>query len=1341
MNPFGDDSDEDSDEFTNPFTSRSTTNLRATTTTHQADEDKRTQTNTKPPAVSPPPVTTTINSRRAVVTNPFDDDSENYHNNNYHESELDKVEQESQRFSAVGQTSTNMTPNTSPVRLPSRTNAASAKRAPIDPFDTSSTMLHSQNQRKDKISTNPFDFEPDFDSQLFPDGNDAKSKKHGSNVNSSNSISSSNPMNPTNATHPSHARQSSTSIPSVATTAVKTLFRRATNSTVNFNSSESANAPNTTTSAKHSETVPIVQQMDKDDSTLNFQPSSSQIHKKHSRANTMSFQSDAKKSNKHHGFLRSKSDATNTSSTNNNLKWFGKHTDSPKRNKNIFVQCWPYDDYHKEQERYYQSIQDEEKSDSPALFQSLRSKSKEESGKKKKMTLLERPPELPNIKEAVQNLSLHDFEKKAQERAISIVSTWLFDGGLVDELLVSGVSNSDANTGRGRKNKGAYPVSQSVSNSSVRSSEGVEVGTFGFPIEGGLKMDKEIEKMKANRSRELTIINARLNDGVAASGTEVKELVNAVTEAKEDLGRLKELATYISSGYKKDMSIRKDPKDALILSDYPRLKRAINARRNIFRVFRELEFFSQIPLTCDRLRDELHSGEWSENEWNTIRDVCMEHVELEILLVEAESGMKAWLDDDEEADEDASMPSLRSTMSLKRSWKGRQNALLAGSHQVVDDFLGQHVKNVWELGDEIRMRILSGIGSAFDLALQNPAGMVALVEAVEVYERAAEQYNAAQYDKKKNGSETRLNFTNMRSAALAQLYEDFEIRGLELFRSIHMQAADMAEENDAVNSQFTAVLRAATELVAEIDVVKNQMAPCIAPHWHVEMLWSSCVAHVCSNQIIQQIGGPDGQNLPDLSVTQLLDLVAWVEFFRQTIEEAFPQIGSMHAKKTYFEERPDLFSGNERSVNMDNATDSLAWVNNMLWEVHRLAQEEFLLRTRSQTDELISKVYKRQHETTQTSEGRLFTSLCEDVFQLIGVQLRTIRERLTSKSDALVMTVCLVFSQLRAKQLTSRDVFLQSLESCCAAANDFQRMSEQVEDVVQDLIENSDLPEGSVKLIEENCGALVSIYSSDAVFAAQKIHCYVFEPLWDTISKDMFSHAWENEYTHNELALKITHTLDDFMRDLENFLDEFMLKKTVDALVASTVVFYIKCLLLTSEKHSSNKSEYFNDNAIAIERMDRDIKILRQYFDGLAEGMPALSKVVEKEFSVVTTIQEIMRIAAGQSDSNPEDFIVPLHKRLKDINITKHVVGDLWHLIQPSEERSIWELIESLETTLFSVCPPEPANVARDRMNVPGLRLDETLAKLYIESKRKRPVVAGVIEKMTTTMRKNWMEQ
>jgi hypothetical protein len=805
-----------------------------------------------------------------------------------------------------------------------------------------------------------------------------------------------------------------------------------------------------------------------------------------------------------------------------------------KKKKRLTVKCWPYDDYHKEQEQYYQSIPES------APDMNLRRRHAKEGDRKENETvrkeqdrLYERPSELPRIQEAVQNLSLLDFENKAEERAISIVSTWLFDAGLIDELLVhGGVPSSNRYLNRTRApgsgmSLGDRSGASGYTNNSVRSSEGVEVGVQGFPIEGSMKIEKEIEKLRSSAQRELTLINTRLNDGVSASGAEVQELVNAVSATKNELGRLRELTTYISSGYKKDYSNRAlGGSDGFLLSEFPRLKRVINARRNIFRCFRELEFFSQIPMTCDRLREELHQGEWTDNEWNTIRNVCMEHVELEILLVEAEAGMKAWLDDEEdEGDDDATLHSMRSNRSLKKSWKGKNsNSSLSGNYAGVDEFLSQHVKNVWELGDEIRMRILSGIGSAFSLALENPAGMVALVEAVEVYERAAEEYKASRIDDESTtgGDRNRLHFTDMRAAALSQLFQDFELRGLEVFRAIHMQAADMAGEDDALTSQFNAVLRAATELVTEIDVVKNQMAPCFAPHWHVEMLWSSCVAHVCSNNIIQQIGGPEGQNLPELTVNQLLDLVAWVEFFRETIEESFPSIVSMHSKKTHL---CDILQGDKKGVNVENATDSLAWVNNMLWEVHRLAQDEFLLRTRSQTEDWLNNVYKAEHETRQSNEGRLMTSLCEDVFSLATVQLRTIRERLTKKSEALVMAVCSIFSLLRAKQISSRDQFLHDFETCCSAANDFQRMGEECEDVLQDLIGHCSFPDELIKMLEESCGELVSVYSADAVFSAQKAQSFIFEPIWNAISDDLFGPKWETDLTHNELALTLTRTL------------------------------------------------------------------------------------------------------------------------------------------------------------------------------------------------------------------------
>eukprot|EP00957_Ditylum_brightwellii_P091498 6967595-Ditylum_brightwellii.AAC.1 len=88
--------------------------------------------------------------------------------------------------------------------------------------------------------------------------------------------------------------------------------------------------------------------------------------------------------------------------------------------------------------------------------------------------------------------------------------------------------------------------------SSIKSSMGIEVGPYGFPSEGGLRIDQEIGKLRANVQQELTLINIRLNDDITASGSKIQEIVDATTATKMDVDMLRELVSYISGGYKKD---------------------------------------------------------------------------------------------------------------------------------------------------------------------------------------------------------------------------------------------------------------------------------------------------------------------------------------------------------------------------------------------------------------------------------------------------------------------------------------------------------------------------------------------------------------------------------------------------------------------------------------------------------------------------------------------------------------------------------------------------------------------------------------------------------------------
>jgi hypothetical protein len=334
------------------------------------------------------------------------------------------------------------------------------------------------------------------------------------------------------------------------------------------------------------------------------------------------------------------------------------------------------------------------------------------------------------------------------------------------------------------------------------------------------------------------------------------------------------------------------------------------------------------------------------------------------------------------------------------------------------------------------------------------------------------------------------------------------------------------------------------------------------------------------------------------------------------------------------------------------------------------------------------------------------------VFSLAGVQLRTIRERLTRGSEALVQAVGVIFKNLYEKQIGSRDNFLLDLETSCAAANDFIRMSEKCEEILGELQAESLLTPAAAEVLEEQSAILLGLYSSDAVYAAQKVHVYIFEPIDEAISEELFGEEWLNELTGNELALTLVRTLEDFMGDLEVFLDELMVGKSVDALVTATVIFYIKCLLKKAANHKNNKHSLWSDNPKALTRIMGDIKVMKEYFVSLSSSYPALKRVVDNEFEALETIHELLSIAAGTSSSSSRDFILFLQKRVRNIPIVKYVAGDLWHLVKPTDEKAIYELIDEMEEEMNAIAPTDELamSTAMDRKTVTGLRLDQEMA-------------------------------
>jgi hypothetical protein len=304
---------------------------------------------------------------------------------------------------------------------------------------------------------------------------------------------------------------------------------------------------------------------------------------------------------------------------------------------------------------------------------------------------------------------------------------------------------------------------------------------------------------------------------------------------------------------------------------------------------------------------------------------------------------------------------------------------------------------------------------------------------------------------------------------------------------------------------------------------------------------------------------------------------------------------------------------------------------------------------------------------------------------------------------------------MRSKQIHARNNFLKDLESCCAASNDFTRMSEKCEDMISEVISQCEFTEDMIITLEASSNELMGVYIVDAVYSARSVHTYVFDPIEEEIGSRLSEMAWEEAMVDNDLAISLVRTLEDFYEDLEHYMDQKMVAKSMMSLMSATVIFYAKCLLHRAKKHRGNMKPYFGHVKKALDRMAVDIRVLKDYFEGLVQQMPLLKKNIEKDFDILTTIHELLSIAAGFSVSDAEDFILVLHKHVRVVGITKYVVCDLWRLVAPTEELHILQLMESMEKHLLVIAPDNEAleSEENDRAYVKGLRLAKMTFELY----------------------------
>jgi len=291
----------------------------------------------------------------------------------------------------------------------------------------------------------------------------------------------------------------------------------------------------------------------------------------------------------------------------------------------------------------------------------------------------------------------------------------------------------------------------------------------------------------------------------------------------------------------------------------------------------------------------------------------------------------------------------------------------------------------------------------------------------------------------------------------------------------------------------------------------------------------------------------------------------------------------------------------------------------------------------------------------------------------------------------------------------------RSLESCCAAANDFTRMADHLDDLMRMLeIKYPHLEWNAFDgdhcrtvALRREAQDLAATLGCDAVFAAQQVESFVMEAVYQqsSIQADLFHRDWEDRYTHNEVILTLVRTFEDFSNDVQNYLvSEYLYHKVVNTLARSTATFYVRLLVLkaiqvrasTSGTRSRIMNRNKNKNSLnkqlttdqrlqqqlpfaspsrALCRMMYDIQVLQNYFRNIAKACPrsTLKQDVASELSILTLIHQFLSLAVNQSGPESlEEFIIVIHKYIgTEIEVTKHFLSDLWYLTAPGVKRNM----------------------------------------------------------------------
>lgn len=336
------------------------------------------------------------------------------------------------------------------------------------------------------------------------------------------------------------------------------------------------------------------------------------------------------------------------------------------------------------------------------------------------------------------------------------------------------------------------------------------------------------------------------------------------------------------------------------------------------------------------------------------------------------------------------------------------------------------------------------------------------------------------------------------------------------------------------------------------------------------------------------------------------------------------------------------------------------------------------------------------------------TSLAEDVFSLIEIQRSVLVEQGNERVFVEGMLFVLKTVHHEHMERYNQRMF-GTLEETCAAANDFLRMSERMEKLLEDLANQLYKKDKSpfATLGED----LVHELSRLAVQATERTLVFLLRTIQHgtSIPQMIFSAAWEEELTQNEVVKELMQRIDDYLNTVKRFLsDDILYTKALWTAANACICFYVRSLIQKADACRRRRDKPFISTRRALLRMSDDIAVISEYL----ESHPELSRRIRPDLDTLHLIRESL----GAPDIDAlEGFIIVLHKRTgSDSLVTRQFVTDLqWLVGQVETGKEAFDHVKSDLQMVTQRVQEQQTQSALCKNTSQLVRLDDMLRALY----------------------------